>query len=122
MCIVCEFLIFYNNLRVPNYFYFRITSPLILVALAGTFYIGYRLNKRSTEKKLTLFGKEFTIAQQYGLLALCSLPVYYLVGAHGAMFWVIGASMILITLHAAFYNIDALVNNEDDLQQLLEEV
>lgn len=89
--------------------------------MAGTFYIGYRLNKRNTEKKVTLFGKELTLAQQYGLLALCSMPVYYLVGAHGAMFWVIGASIVVITLHAAFYNIDALVNG-DDLQQLLEEV
>lgn len=93
-----------------------------MVALAGTFYVGYRLNKRNTEKKLILFGKELTIAQQYGLLILCSMPIYYLVGAHAAMFWVIGASMCIITLHAAFYNIDALVNNGDDLQKLLEEV
>lgn len=50
------------------------------------------------------------------------MPVYYLVGAHGAMFWVIGASVVLITLHAAFYNIDALISNGDDLEQLLEEV
>lgn len=101
---------------------FRITSPLILIALILTFYIGFQLSKRNVEKKLTLFGKELTIAQQYGLLALCSMPVYYILGAHGAMFWVLGASMVVITLHAGFYNIDALINNEDDLQQLLEEV
>lgn len=101
---------------------FRITSPLILIALAGTFYVGYRLNKRNTEKRVTVFGKELTLAQQYALLTLCSMPVYYIVGAHGAMFWVIGASVVLITLHASLYNIDALINNEDDLQKLLEEV
>lgn len=105
-----------------NLLIFRITSPLILIALAGTFYIGYRLSRRNAEKKIVLFGKELTLAQQYGLLALCSMPIYYLVGAHGAMFWVIGASIVVITIHAAFYNIDALVNNGDDLQQLLEEV
>lgn len=101
---------------------FRITSPLILIALGVTFYIGFLLNKRNTGKKFTLFGKELTIAQQYGLLAVCSMPIYYIVGAHGAMFWVIGASVIFITLHAAFYNIDVLLNEEDDLEKLLEEV
>ncbi|KAJ8929455.1 hypothetical protein NQ314_017835 [Rhamnusium bicolor] len=102
--------------------YCLITSPLILFALAGTFYAGYRLNKRHTEKKLVLFGKELTLAQQYGLVALCSMPVYYLVGAHGVMFWVIGASMVVITLHASFYNIDALVLKAEDAYPLLEEV
>lgn len=100
----------------------RITSPLILFAIAATFYAGYRLNKRHTEKKLILFGKELTLAQQYGLVALCSMPVYYLVGAHGAMFWVIGASMVVITLHASFYNIEALVPKGEDGYPLLEEV
>ncbi|XP_018565992.1 prenylated Rab acceptor protein 1 [Anoplophora glabripennis] len=102
--------------------YCLITSPLILFAIAGTFYAGYRLNKRHTEKKLVLFGKELTLAQQYGLVAVCSMPIYYLVGAHGAMFWVIGASMVVITLHASFYNIEALVPKSEDAYPLLEEV
>lgn len=102
--------------------YFRITSQFILIVLAGIFYVGYKLNKRNTEKKLTLFGKELTIAQQYGLLGLCSMPIYYFVGGYGARLWVIGASVVLITLHAAVYNIDDLINNGDDPQQLLEEV
>lgn len=103
-------------------FGFRITSPLILLAIAGTFYVGYRLNKRHLEKKLTLFGKELTLAQQYGVLALCSIPLYYMVGAHGAMFWVIGASLTVITLHASFYNIEAVVAAKEDSFPLLEEV
>lgn len=40
---------------------------------------------------LTLFNKELTIAQQYGSIGLCSMPFYYLVGAHEAC------------IHAAFY-------------------
>ncbi|CAH1111998.1 unnamed protein product [Psylliodes chrysocephalus] len=102
--------------------YCLITSPLILIALAGTFYAGYRLNKRNQEKKLIIFGRELTIAQQYGLVTACSLPVYYLVGAHGAMFWVIGASCVIITLHAAFYNIETIIAKEEDSYALLEEV
>lgn len=102
--------------------YCLITSPLILLAIAGTFYAGYKLNQRHLQKKLVLFGKELSLAQQYGLVGLCSMPVYYLVGAHGAMFWVIGASIVIITLHAAFYNIEALITRKDDEFPLLEEV
>lgn len=95
---------------------------MILLAIAATFYIGYRLNNRNMDKKLTLFGKELTLAQQYAVLAFCSLPLYYIVGAHGAMFWVIGASITIITLHAAFYNIEAVAAAKEDTFPLLEEV
>ncbi|XP_028143869.1 prenylated Rab acceptor protein 1 [Diabrotica virgifera virgifera] len=102
--------------------YCLVTSPLILLVIAGTFYVGYRLNKRQQEKPLVLFGKELTLAQQYVIVTLCSLPIFFMVGAHGAIFWVLGASMVVITLHAAFYNIEALVTREDDSYALLEEV
>ncbi|XP_044260916.1 prenylated Rab acceptor protein 1 [Tribolium madens] len=102
--------------------YCLITSPLILFALAGTFYAGYKLNKRHQEKKIVLFKKELTLAQVYGLVAVCSMPIYYMVGAHGAMFWVLGASFFLITLHASFYNIDAVIAQGEDGFPLLEQV
>ncbi|XP_056647977.1 prenylated Rab acceptor protein 1 [Diorhabda carinulata] len=94
--------------------YFLITSPLILITIAGTMYLGYRLNKRQKEKSLTILGKELTLPQQYLLLALCSLPIYYIVGVHAAMFGVLIASIVIITLHAAFYNIEALALKEEE--------
>jgi len=94
------------------FLYCLITSPLVLIAIAGSFYAGYKLSKRHQEKKFILFNRELTLAQQYGLVAICSFPVYYLVGAHAALFWVLGASFVVITLHAAFYNIDALAPDE----------
>ncbi|KAF2896361.1 hypothetical protein ILUMI_09824 [Ignelater luminosus] len=72
--------------------YCLITSPLLLFAIGGSFYAGYRLSKRHAEKKLVIFGHELTLAQQYGLVTLCSMPIYYLAGAGAAMFWVLGAS------------------------------
>ncbi|XP_019877225.1 prenylated Rab acceptor protein 1 [Aethina tumida] len=102
--------------------YCLITSPLLLFALAGTFYVGFRLSKRHAETKTVVMGKELTLAQQYAILWICSLPVYYLVGAHGAMFWVLGASFFIIGLHASFYNIEALVPRHEDGFPLLEQV
>lgn len=102
--------------------YCLITSPLLLIALAGSAYAGYKLSRRHEQKKLTVFGHELTLAQQYGLVAACSMPVYYMVGAGAAMFWVLGASFFVITLHAAFYNIDALIAEQDDTFGLTQEV
>lgn len=62
-----------------------------------------------------VLGKELTLAQQYGLVSLCSMPVFYMVGAGAAMFWVLGASLFIITLHASFYNIEALIAEDDQL-------
>lgn len=101
---------------------FRITSPLLLFAIGGSFYAGYRLSKRHAEKKLVIFGHELTLAQQYGVVCLCSMPIFYLAGAGAAMFWVLGASFFVITLHASFYNIDAVLSEDEANFGLLQEV
>lgn len=95
---------------------------MLLLAIAGTFYLGYKLSKRHADQRsVKIFGKELSLAQQYGVLSLCAMPLYYLVGAGAAMFWVLGASFLLITLHASFYNIEALITEEDNFP-LLEQV
>ena len=58
-------------------------------------------------------GHEVSLAQQYGLIAVCSIPFFLWAGAGGIVFWVMGASMFFITGHAAFYNYDALDVPED---------
>ncbi|KAK4877937.1 hypothetical protein RN001_010443 [Aquatica leii] len=98
--------------------YCLITSPLLLLAVVGSLYVGYQLSKRHAEnKKFVVFGRELTLAHQYGIVAACSMPVFYLVGAGAAMFWVLGASFFVISLHACFYNIDAIVEDEFTLLQ-----
>ena len=69
------------------------------------------------DRKIHLGGKEVTLAQQYGVVAICSIPMFLLAGAGSAVFWVIGASFFVIGLHATFYNFDAL-DIMDDQQEL----
>jgi hypothetical protein len=54
-----------------------------------------------------------TLPQQYAVIALTSIPFFLLAGAGGVVFWVLGASMVFIMAHAAFYNYDALEVAED---------
>ena len=41
-------------------------------------------------QSLLLAGKELTVAQQYGAVGAMSFPLFWLAGAGGAVFWVIG--------------------------------
>lgn len=97
--------------------YCLVTSPLLLLAAAGSTWAARKLATRSAP--LTLLGRELTMPQQYLLVAACSMPVLWLVGAGAAVFWTLGASLSLIGLHAATYNIDALIAEGEDMQQVV---
>jgi len=100
-------------------FYCLLTSPLLLIAVAASLAACNFLSKRNVEKKIIIAGQELSLAQQYGLVSLCSFPLFYLAGAGAIVFWVLGASLFLIVLHATFYNNDPL---EDAFEQPIQQV
>ncbi|XP_066575531.1 prenylated Rab acceptor protein 1 [Amia ocellicauda] len=96
--------------------YCLISSPLLLLALAvfvGAFYI---IHLRSQESKLMLFGREVTGGHQLGLAGAVSFPVFWLAGAGAAVFWVLGAALVVIGSHAAFRELE-----DGDLEELIME-
>lgn len=102
--------------------YCLITSPLLLLAVVAALGTCYKVSQRHSKQELTVFGHRLTLAQVYSLIGICSLPIFYLVGAGAALFWVLGVSCFLITLHAAFYNIDSvLCPGEEELNSLVME-
>uniref|UniRef100_A0A1B6MAX8 PRA1 family protein n=1 Tax=Graphocephala atropunctata TaxID=36148 RepID=A0A1B6MAX8_9HEMI len=94
--------------------YCLITTPLLLLAVCASLGICYSLSRRNAQRPLVLMGRTLTMEQQYALVAGCSIPVYVLVGAGSAMFWVLGASLFFTTLHAVFFNVAAIANDQDD--------
>ncbi|XP_076224081.1 prenylated Rab acceptor protein 1-like isoform X1 [Nomia melanderi] len=100
--------------------YCLITSPLLLLTVAASLGTCYKVSQRHAKQELTILNHKLTLAQVYSLVGICSLPIFYLVGAGAALFWVLGVSWFLITLHAAFYNIDSvLCPGEDELNSLV---
>merc|ERR1712215_528625 len=96
--------------------YCLITSPMLLIVIAAAGGACYIASMKNNDRKLAIAGHEISLAQQYGLVALCSIPFFLWAGAGGVVFWVLGASMFFITGHAAFYNYDALEVTEDQEQ------
>merc|ERR1712165_658033 len=93
--------------------YCLISSPLLLVVIAAAGGASYYASMKNAERKLAIAGHEVSLAHQYGVIAVCSIPFFLWAGAGGIVFWVLGASMFFITAHAAFYNYDALDVAED---------
>jgi len=96
--------------------YCLVSSPLLLIVIAGAGGACYGLSKKNKERKFSIAGHEISLAQQFGLVAGLSIPFFLWAGAGSVVFWVLGASMFCITLHAAFYNYDALEVPEDTEQ------
>ncbi|XP_023345533.1 prenylated Rab acceptor protein 1 [Eurytemora carolleeae] len=93
--------------------YCLVTSPLLLVVMAAAGGACYFISVKNQEQKITVAGHEISLAGQYGLVLLCSIPLLLIAGAGGVVFWVLGASLFCISLHAGFYNYDALDVPED---------
>ena len=72
--------------------------------------MSYKIKQAAT--KLAFFNRELNTNQQVILVNIVSVPLLYLAGAGSVLFWVLGASFFVISLHAAFYNIDGIVTEE----------
>merc|ERR1712115_241386 len=96
--------------------YCLISSPLLLIVIAGAGGAAYFASVKNETRKIAIAGHEVTLAQQYAAIATASIPFFLLAGAGGIVFWVLGASLFFITAHAAFYNYDALEVAEDQEQ------
>lgn len=63
---------------------------------------------------MIVFNIKFNTSHQCAVVACASLPILYLAGTGDVLFWLLGASCFVITLHAVFYNIDAIVTEETE--------
>jgi len=96
--------------------YCLLTSPMLLLAIAASLGGCYILQLKNKERKVKFMGKEVSLAQQYVGVGLASIPIFILAGAGTAVFWVIGASIVFIVMHAAFYNYESEIEDAFELQ------
>ncbi|KAL9914190.1 prenylated Rab acceptor protein 1 [Glossina fuscipes] len=98
--------------------YCLITSPLILLVLVAVAAASHKI--RQLQASVSIFGHQLSTSHQIMAINIASLPILFLVGAGSALFWTLGASCFVISLHAFFYNIDAIVT--EDTEGFLAEV
>jgi len=93
--------------------YCLLTSPLLLIVLAASFGACYIIKLKNVENQIRVCGRELNLAQQYAAVGLISIPLFLLAGAGSVIFWLIGASLVIILAHASCFGIETL-NLEDD--------
>ncbi|CAH0406069.1 unnamed protein product [Chilo suppressalis] len=107
---------FYRNLEYfqANYLmvslglfaYCLITSPLLLIAIVASFF-GYR--KLTSGPNTWKIGNwELTKTQQYMVAAGASMVICWLAGVGAVLFWVLGATVTVVALHASFFDAESL--------------
>ncbi|XP_028165722.1 prenylated Rab acceptor protein 1 isoform X1 [Ostrinia nubilalis] len=90
--------------------YCLITTPLLLIAMVASFF-GYK--KLTAGPNTWKIGNwELTKTQQYMVAGAASMAICYLAGAGAVLFWVLGATVTVVALHASFFDIEALPQAE----------
>uniref|UniRef100_A0A8C5RA05 PRA1 family protein n=1 Tax=Leptobrachium leishanense TaxID=445787 RepID=A0A8C5RA05_9ANUR len=79
---------------------------MLLIALAVFFGACYIIYLKTLQSKMIMFGRELTMANQYGIAGAVSFPFFWLAGAGAAVFWVLGATLVVIGSHAAFHEVE----------------
>lgn len=63
---------------------------MLLFAVATSLGACHVISKKNVDQRVSILGQELSLAQQYGLVAMVSLPLFYLAGAGSVVFWVLG--------------------------------
>ena len=82
--------------------YCLITSPFLLIAIFAFFGVQHVIGgPQGLSYQSKFIGRELSEAQQTILAACVSVPLLVLAGATTAIFWIFGASAILVGAHAS---------------------
>ncbi|XP_068628856.1 prenylated Rab acceptor protein 1 isoform X2 [Battus philenor] len=94
--------------------YCLITSPLLLIAMVASFFGYKKLTSGPNTWKIGSW--ELTKTQQYAIYACASMALCWLAGAGAVLFWVLGATVTVVALHASFFDTESLPPS-DNLEQ-----
>ncbi|GBP46397.1 Prenylated Rab acceptor protein 1 [Eumeta japonica] len=98
----------------------RITTPLLLIAIVASFFGYKKLTAGPNNWKIG--GWEITKSQQYVVVAAGCMALCWLAGAGAVLFWVLGASVTVVALHASFYDSEVLAQNDSEQFPSIEQV
>ncbi|XP_050352010.1 prenylated Rab acceptor protein 1 isoform X1 [Nymphalis io] len=100
--------------------YCLITSPLLLIAMVASFF-GYR-KLTSGPNTWKIGGWELSKTQQYAVAAAGSMALCWLAGAGAVLFWVLGATVTVVALHASFFDAETLPSTDLEQFPMVEQV
>ncbi|CAF2501270.1 unnamed protein product [Rotaria sp. Silwood2] len=98
--------------------YCVVTTPSLLFILLAIIAGCYLVSIKNRDRQVTIMGRQIPLPHQYlAVICLC-IPLLIMVGAGSAIFWILGASVFVIVLHAIFHQ----TPNQDSFGLQMQEV
>ncbi|CAF0799302.1 unnamed protein product [Rotaria sp. Silwood1] len=83
--------------------YCVVTTPSLLFVLLAMAAGCYLVSIKNREKQITVMGRQIPLVQQYLVVICLCILLLIMVGAGSAIFWILGASVFVIVLHAILH-------------------
>lgn len=87
--------------------YCILTSPILLFGLVFVLVAMWYIFKNEG-RSIRVAGRDFGTKEQYTFVALLSVPLFIVGGAGSVVFWIIGASIVVVALHAIFMSVETV--------------
>lgn len=80
--------------------YCIVTNPTLLFAVAFCVAVWWFMSIKNKGENIKLLGRETSAAEVYLVVGVVMIPVLYFAGAGSTVFWIIGASVVVVLVHA----------------------
>jgi hypothetical protein len=87
--------------------YCIVTNPVLLFALAFCVAVWWLMAIKNKGENIKLLGRETSAMEMYMVVGVIMIPVLYFAGAGSTVFWIIGASVVVVLVHAIFILVPA---------------
>jgi hypothetical protein len=84
-----------------------VTNPVLLFALAFCVAVWWLMAIKNRGENIKLLGRETGAMEVYLVVGVIMIPVLYFAGAGSTVFWIIGASVVVVLVHAIFISVPA---------------
>ncbi|KAI3384927.1 hypothetical protein SNEBB_000116 [Seison nebaliae] len=101
------------------FLYCIITSPGILFVIIAVIGGCYAVNQRNKKRQLAIGGRQINVKHQQMIVGLIAIPFLLMVGVGSAFFWVVGASFVVVMLHAIFYQKYEPISSDDQSDKIM---
>lgn len=93
--------------------YCVVTNPTLLFALAFCAAAWWFVAVKNKGENIAIFGRDTSSKELYALLGVIAVPLFYFAGAGSTVFWIIGASVVVILVHAILLSVPDQSGNEE---------
>jgi hypothetical protein len=100
--------------------YCVVTNPMLMFAIALCFGVWWYVSIKNNGQTVKILNREISPKEIYIALFVIAIPLFYFSAAGSTVFWLIGASLVVILTHSILLRVDSTGDGVGDI--MLEEI